>query len=194
MNMKLALVGLGAASLSACVSVLPEPVAPDALYQIEAQTNLMGLTHDIIVREPEAPRLIAGQGIVSEGADGGLRMIPGAEWSGPATRQIQLAMIDSFATGTDGNAVLPELGIFADYELASKLSVLRLRGETAMCEMVVSLIATEDRSLVARADITSETRADSGKAKDRALALKEAASDCATQASQFAIDKLPEGS
>lgn len=187
---KLATLILSASALTACVSVLPEPTGPDALYEIEATQDLAGLTQDLIVREPEAPRLMAGQGMVSEGADGGLRLVAGVEWSGPATRQIQLAMIDSFKTGEAGNAVLPELGIFADYELASQLSVLRLEGETAVCKMVVSLIETQGRNLLARRDITASEQASGRDAASRAAALKTAASACATQASAFAIEQL----
>ena len=190
MNIKLINIGLLCTALTACISVLPEPVAPDALYGVEASTSQSGLAHDVIVREPEAARLMAGQGMVSKGADGGLRMISGAEWSGPATRQIQLAIIDSFETGEAGNAVAPELGILADYELASRVSVLHLQGETAMCEMVVSLIATRDRSLISHTEITARQMAGSRSSSDRATALKQAASACAAQASAFVIETL----
>jgi len=190
MNIKLINIGLLCAALTACVSVLPTPVAPDALYGVEASTSQSGLAHDIIIREPEAARLMAGQGMVSKGADGGLRMVSGVEWSGPATREIQLAIIDSFRTGETGNAVAPELGILADYELASRVSVLQLQGETAICEMVVSLIAARDRSLMAHTEIMAQVTATSRSSADRAVALKQAASECAAQASLFAIETL----
>jgi len=190
MMIKLINIGLVCAALTACVSVLPEPVAPDALYSVDASTAQSGLAHDVIVREPEAARLMAGQGMVSKGADGGLRMISGVEWSGPATRQIQLAIIDSFETGAAGNAVAPELGILADYELASRISALQLEGEIAQCEMVVSLIATRDRSLIAHKEITAQETTRSRASADRATALKQAASACAAQASAFVIETL----
>ena len=192
MNMKLFVIAACAAVTSACVSILREPTVADALYSIEAETELSGLPSDLIVREPDAPRLISGQALVSLSNDGGLRLVPGVEWSGPATRQIQLAIVDSFKTDGIGNAVLPELGIFADHELATKLSVLRLEGETAVCEMVVSLIATNNRALIARTDVSATEPAQSNRTSDRARALKTAASACATQAAEFAIDTLSE--
>ncbi len=194
MTLKIATLGVAASLLGACVSVLPEPSAPEALYRIEAQTQIEGLAHNLIIREPEAPRLIGGQGLVSEGADGGLRMIPGVEWSGPATRQIQLAIIDSFAPGAPGNALLPELGVLTEYELATELSLLRLDGETAICRMMVSLIATQSRSLIARTAVEAREQAPSQRAADRASALREAATVCAAKASQFAIEALPPAS
>lgn len=190
MSLKRLIIGAALGLSSACVSVLPEPATPDALYSIDANAEYEGLSQNLIVREPEAPRLVSGQNIISEGADGGLRVVRGVEWSGPATRQIQLAMVNSFKLEEAGNAVLPELGILAGYELATELSVLKLRGETGTCEMAVSLISTRDRSLIARTQITARETASSRSSRDRAQALKAAASDCAAQASKFAIETL----
>jgi len=177
--------------LPACVSVLPEPATPDALYRVEALQKFEGLSQHLIIREPEAPRLIAGQGMVSEGTDGGLRLIPSVEWSGSATRQIQLAMIDSFKIGGPANALLPELGIIADYELASQLKTLSLQGQTARCVMTVSVVTTGDRHLLALTEVRATIESDSNSGRDRALALRDAASNCAAQAAQFAVGALP---
>ena len=180
-----------ATALGGCVSVLPEPAAPDALYRIEAGKDQTGLSQDLIIREPEAPRLIAGQGIVSEASDGALRLVPGVEWSGGATRQMQLAMLDSFEIGGGGNAVLPELGIVAPFELASHLKELTLKGERAVCTMTATVVTTGDRGLVDRKEITSAVTATSGSARDRARALREAGSNCAAEAALFAIEVVP---
>ncbi len=180
-----------ATALAGCLSVLPEPDAPDALYRIEAARDLTGLNQDLIIREPEAPRLMAGQGIVSEAADGALRLIPGVEWSGSATRQLQLAMIDSFAVGERGNAVLPELGVIAPFEMASQLKALNLEGDRAVCTMTASVVATRGRQLIARTELSAQALAVSNSGRDRALALRDAASDCAKQAAEFAINSIP---
>lgn len=190
MNLKLHLIAASACFATACVSVLPEPTAPDALYSVDASSTFAGLSQELIVREPEAPRLISGQNMISEGSDGGLRVVRGVEWSGPATRQLQLAIMNGFKLGEAGNAVLPEHGILAQFELASDLSALKLEGETGVCEMAVSVISTRDRSLIARRKITAREQADSRSAGDRALALKDAASSCAAQATEFAITTL----
>lgn len=194
MNLKLPIIAVSACLATACVSVLPEPEAPEALYRVEAQSAYAGLSQDLIVREPEAPRLISGQNMISEGGDGGLRVVRGVEWSGPATRQIQLAIVNSFEIGETGHAVLPELGVLAPYELASQLKVLRLRGDTGVCEMTVSLISTVDRSLLARTEISSRQQASNGSARNRAGALRAAATNCAAQATEFAISALSDPS
>lgn len=194
MKMKLPIIAASICMATACVSVLPEPEAPEALYSVEAANAYSGLSQDLIVREPEAPRLMSGQNMISEGGDGGLRVVRGVEWSGPSTRQIQLAIVNSFEIGEAGDAVLPELGILAQYELASQLTGLKLRGDTGICEMAVSLVSSRDRSLLARTQITARETATSGSARDRARALKAAASDCAAQAAQFAIETLSDRS
>lgn len=176
--------------IAGCVSVLPEPTTPDALYRVETQTKLDGLSADLVVREPEAPRLIAGQGMVSEGADGGLRLIPGVEWSGNATRQIQLAMIDNFDVDTGRHALLPELGVAARYELATHLKTLHVQGDAARCVMTVSMINAQSRHLMRSKEVRSTHIADSNSSRDRALALQAAASDCAAQAAAFSIEAL----
>ncbi|MEO0607422.1 MAG: ABC-type transport auxiliary lipoprotein family protein [Pseudomonadota bacterium] len=185
----LCLVAAGLA-LSACVSVLPEPSAPDALYRIDAAEPYSGLQSHVTVREPEAPRLIAGPGLVSEARDGALRLIPGVEWSGSATRQMQLAMIDSFEVGTGGHALLPELGVIAPVELASQFKVFNLRGETAVCEMTISLVTSGQRDLLARTEIKARATAASRSGRDRAQAMRLAGSDCAAQAAGFVIETL----
>ena len=190
MKTPILLVGLCAALLSGCVSVLPQPEAPDALYKITSKARFADLPHTLVVREPEAARIIAGQALVSESATGEYRLIPGVEWSGPSTRQIQYAIIDSFAPEAPGHAVAPELGVLAEYELATRVSALRLRGETALCSMVVSVITNRNRELIARAQVSAEGVASDESAKARAMALSEVASDCATQASAFALETL----
>lgn len=179
-------------ALVGCVSVLPQPEAPDALYRLEATQDYSGLAQNLIVREPEAPRLLAGQGIVSESSDGALRLIPGVEWAGSATRQMQLAMIDSFEVGQGGFAVLPELGVIAPFELASQLKIFNLQGETAVCKMSVSLVTTGKRALLARTEIRARETALSNSARDRAQALRRAGSDCAAQVAAFVIETVPD--
>lgn len=190
MDLRFLLIGASIGMATACVSVLPEQAAPDALYRIEASTRAPGLSQSLIVREPEAPRLFGGQRMVSEASDGGLRIVPGVEWSGPATRQLQLAMIDSFKIEENASAVLPELGIVSKYELATQITSLKLEQETGICEMVVSIIDTGDRTLVARKQLNASEQSVSSAPGDRALALESAASNCALQASEFAIETL----
>lgn len=178
-------------ALSACVSVLSEPQAADLLYRLEGRGQVTGLTASVIIREPEAPRLMGGEGMVSEGSDGGLRLLPGAEWTGRSTRQIQLAIVDSFDLASDGAALLPETGAKSEYELASRLRTLELRGTEATCAMSVSLIVTKTRALVKQGEILERAQAATDRTQARAQALQKAGDQCAAKAAEFVRDNLP---
>ncbi len=188
---KLALVTLIGLS-TACVSVLPEPDVSDALYRIEGQRSVKALPFNITIREPEAPRLVAGQAMVSEGNDGGLRLVPGVEWSGPASRQMQLAIIDSFDPAAEGAALLPEMGVLTDYELATHISTLRLIRDEAVCEMTVTLLRSTTRKPIEIEQVSARKMALDGSASDVAAAMQSAASDCAAATAGFAAKTLSE--
>jgi ABC-type uncharacterized transport system auxiliary subunit len=176
----------GALGLGACVSVLPEPVTPDALYRISAATNGPSLNADIAIREPEAPRVMAGSALVSEDASGALRLIPGVEWAGPATRQFQLALVDSFSGDGAGAAVLPETGVAAQFELASRFAAFGLQDGKAVCQVTVDIINTRSRKLVASDNVFVSASAPSGRSSDRALSMKSVAEQCVSKVSSFA--------
>ena len=57
--------------------------------------------------------------------------------------------------------------------------------------MTVSLIAARDRTLLALTEVRASEAANSPSNRDRALALRDAASACAAQAAQFAFVALP---
>ncbi|MEM9054692.1 MAG: ABC-type transport auxiliary lipoprotein family protein [Pseudomonadota bacterium] len=180
--------GAAAIALAGCVSVLPEPEAPDALYRIEGQKTIQGLTENVIIREPEAPRLSAGQAMVSE-MSGRLRLIPRVEWAGAATRQMQNAIIDSFSLQNDGNALLPESGVSTAYEVFSHMKVFHVVDGEAVCDMTVAttfLISRNGASQVEHVSAKVPVRGD--RADDLAFALKEAGEQCAEEAARFIAD------
>ena len=176
--------------LGACVSVLPEPETPDALYRIEASTNGPTLSENLLIREPEASRIFAGSALVSEDSQGAVRLVRGAEWADPATRMLQLALADSFTHSPTGAAVLPETGVRARYALSSRLTMLGfVRGE-AVCRVSVSLIETRSRALITQTRIVTSQNPSSVETGDRAVALKGAAQDCVAEMAKFAADQL----
>ena len=178
--------------LAACVSVLPEPDTPDALYRIDAQAEGAILARDILITEPEALNIFAGQSLVSEDSEGGLRLIPKIEWAGPATRLIQLALVDSFSYSSAGSALLPESGVRADYELSSRIQTLALVGDQAVCLVAANLIETERRRLKAQKQIEVRLSISDLTTETRAQALKSAAEQCVVNISEFVSDQLAE--
>lgn len=156
--MRLSILSLAATlTLAGCVSVLPEPEAPDALYRISAIGAPIALNQTVIIKEPEAPQIMSGRQMVREDAGGAIRLIPGTEWAGRSTRLLQLALVDSFGGGR-GSAVLPESGVDADYELSIRLTTLGFEGERAVCSGAASLIEGSTRKIVAqdRVDVSHD--------------------------------------
>lgn len=176
-------------SLGGCVSVLPDPGTPDVLYDIDPAEQ-RALSAHIIVRQPDAPSLYAGQALVSEDETGALRLLPSAEWAGSMTRQLQLALVDSFAPSADGTAMLPEAGTFAPYELSVRVIALNLRGRNAMCETRATVIQQNGRLITAQQLISETVTASDDTSLTRARALKSAAEACVASIAAFAADAL----
>lgn len=173
-----------------CLSVLPEPETPDALYAIEAVAGGPELTANITIREPEAGRLISGTALVSKDAGGALRLIRGAEWAGPATRQMQLALVDSFSTSLSGAAVLPESGVRTQFQLSSRIQTLGLIGEIAECSVSVGVVHGRSRELIAQTRISAQQLATGPSTPERAQALKAATQRCVQDMARFGAKTL----
>lgn len=171
-------------AVSGCVSVLPEPATPDALYRIDAHANGPELTASVTIREPEAARVFAGTAMVSEDGAGALRLVPGVEWAGPATRQFQLALVDSFGA-SGARAVLPESGIATRYELSSRLATFGFVRDEAVCVVSVDLIDLTKRTSVKSGTVKSSALVTEGGASSRALTMKSVAQQCVAKVSEF---------
>lgn len=176
---------VGAMALTGCVSVLPEPAIPDALYRIQAPVDGPALSVGLTIREPEAPRVFSGAAMVSEDATGALRLVPGVEWAGPATRQFQLALVDSFAQEGEG-AVLPESGVATRYELSSRLKTFGFVGENAVCDISLTIIDTTSRARVKSGVVSISEPTLDRKASARAQTMKMVAEQCVADVSTFA--------
>ena len=120
--------GLAACSLAACVSVLPEPKVPEGLYRFAPMETVYDLEDSVIVREPDASRLVAGRAIASEDSSGALRLVPNVEWTDSSTRLMQMAMLDALQGQGAGKAIAPETGAAAPYELSWQVTDFTLSG------------------------------------------------------------------
>ncbi len=195
--MRAMLIGRGilfaaALSVAGCVSVLPEPETPDALYRIEAAQVRQDLSVNLVVREPDAAQIVAGQALVTVDASGAMRLVRSVEWSGRSTRLLQLALVDSFSMNGGGAALLPETAVTAQYELISRVQAFELRGEEAVCELTVSIVNTRIHGLVEQTEVSAQRTAQSDRAPARAAALKSAGEACVAQMAEFAATTLNE--
>lgn len=184
--MRTLLITLAAAiPLGACVSVLPEPEAPEALYRIEATTPPLSLDRTVLIREPEAPQIMSGRAMVREDAVGAMRLMPRVEWAGRSTRLMQLALVDSFSGGP-GGAVLPESGVGAEYEYAVRLTTLGFEGDDAVCSGTASLIEARTRKLVFQDRVSVRNSADQG----RPETLKQVSEACVSEFASLLSEAL----
>ncbi len=184
MKMRSLIAVFGLTSLAGCLSVLPEPDSADALYRIEASSSVP-LAYDVTIEQPEAPSILAGRALSVEDESGAVRLIRGAEWAGPATRQIQLALIDSFEVGEAGAATLPETGIIAPYEAAIRLTHFGLVVNEARCEATVTVVDATNRSVIARETVsTRESIIDLSKS-ERGPIMKSVAEACVLKMADF---------
>ena len=180
------LCGIAVLGAAGCVSVLPEPESADALYRIEAATDRQNLLANLIIREPEAPQIVAGNSLVSEDASGAIRLVRSVEWAGRSTRLLQLALVDSFSVGGEGAAILPETGATAKYELSSRVQAFELRRGDAVCEVSVALLDTGTRVLLKQGEVRVSRQVSGDRATDRAGQMKSVAEQCVAEMSVFA--------
>lgn len=171
-----------------CLSVLPEPDAPGALYRIAPVEAGASLSRHVIIREPEAPRLFAGRDMVVEGADGGLRLVGGAEWAGRYTRLVQLALIDALSGG-EGMALDASSGAPGDYELSWRVAEILVSDARARCVLDLNLLDGRTRAPVAAGKVSGGGAVTGSGPGDRARALSMASRACVAAAAAFVAEK-----
>lgn len=173
--------------LSGCVSLIPEPEVPNALYRlgpIEEKGSFI-IRETVLVRQPEAPRILSGVDLASRDNTGAIRLLSGVEWADRAPRLLQLTVLDYLGTKGNGAALLPETGARASYELSWRLAEFSLEGNTAIAEAELTLLDGRTRAPLRQLTISSQHEASNGNASSRAQALAEAGRDIARQAADF---------
>ena len=177
--------GLAACSLAACVSVLPEPKVPQGLYRFAPVETVYDLDASVIIREPEASRLVAGRAIAAEDSAGALRLVPNVEWTDSSTRLMQMAMLDALEGQGAGRAVSPETGAPAEYELSWQMIDFTLSGTTGRCRVRATLLDGASREVLDQVIVSASSPAQGSSNADRARALGEAGRACVNDAAAF---------
>ena len=183
-----------ALSLSACLSIIPEPEAPNALYRLgplESDTART-LEASVNIRQPEAPRILAGTEMVARDAEGAIRLVENVEWADRSTRLLQLALLDHLGGTGEGLAVLPESGARTDYELSWRLSDFVLEGRDAIARIELTLLGTRDRKPIAQTVVSTRVGAEGSSNGARATALAEAGRQAVVLAADFLAKEISE--
>ena len=176
--------------VSGCVSFLPEPEVPQALYRLGPIDQGASIPFDrsVVVRQPDAPRILSGVSMVSRNRDGAIKLVKDVEWADRLPRLLQMTMLDYLGPTEGGFAILPETGARAEFELSWRLAEFSLEGNRAIAQAELTLLDGKTRAALRQLTIYSESQADSGSASDRAQALADAGRDIVRQAAEFVAD------
>lgn len=142
------------AGLSACVSVLPEPEGPKAVYSLSFSADLTDrapLAGIVVVREPDGTRMMAGRNMVFEGDNGALSVLGRVQWADSSTLMLQRALIDALNAGEgQGIAVSPDAGTRGDIEVSWRVVSLAVRKDDAHAVLTLTLLDGRDRAPLAQ--------------------------------------------
>lgn len=158
---RLASLGLGTLLLTGCVSVLPDPVVPDALYRLRVSSSpIQGepvrLSRNVTVYEPDGSTLLLGKGVVFEDEAGGLSVMRKAQWSDPASRLLQNLLLDRLsirAPDSEGMALSEQSGAAAPVELHWQARDFFVRDGNAIATFRVTLLTGRSRQVVGQFEV-----------------------------------------
>jgi cholesterol transport system auxiliary component len=185
-----------ALGLTACVSVLPNPIVPDALIELpveRANPPAAELLADINVYPPDATRATSGADIAVR-TGGELVFLADVRWSDAAPRLLQSAVVNSLSKAKGpGHANAGQMGVRSDYDLRWRIVDLSVGKETApvRAEVTASIVDSQTRRIIAQQGFRAEGVPVSGTPRDRAAALAQAAQSIADQVSAFAAQSAP---
>lgn len=198
--MRIALLSLAAAagaSLAGCVSVLPEPVVPDALVSLPAEratAPAAPLKADVNVYPPDASVAFAGLDMaVREQQE--IVYLKDMKWADAPTRLLQSAVVNALSAGQGpGRASAAQMGIRTDYDVRWRLVDLSVgKGSgAAIASAQVSVAGSKDRRIIAQKSFRAEATPVSDTARDRAAALALASQSLADQVAAFVAESTPE--
>jgi len=179
-------------SLGACVSFLPEPETPNALYRFGPNDEVAGLVLDssVIIRQPEAPRVFAGVEIAARDEAGAVRVVKGVEWADRAPRLLQLTLLDMLNGDGQGHALLPESGALADYQLSWRLAEFSLQERTATASVEFVLIDAKTRKALSQTLASVDVQSRGSSAGERAEAMAEAGRQVVEAGARFLAAEL----
>ncbi len=183
-----AVLALGLAS-AGCVSVLPEQPKPEAVYRLPDPQTRVELETNVVIREPDAPRLLAVRKITSQGPDGGFKVLPGVAWADRATRMFQVTLLDAFSTSGNGLAVDDVTGVSGTYEVYWRVSQFSLDGGEGVCQLELTLLDGGSREPVAQHTVSASSPASARDDLARAIALADAGRQCVERAATFIAER-----
>ena len=187
-----AISSLALLGVAACVSVLPEPDAPDALLELpdaRATAPAGELMADIVVYAPDSNRAFAGVNIPVRDEQE-LVFLSDMRWADAAPRLLQGGVVNALSKAQgDGAVATAELATRGDYDLRWRIIDLSVTRGTGPVNVAVeaSLVETLSRRIAAQERIAVALTPASASSRARAATLAEAAQDVADQVAAFVV-------
>ncbi len=176
--------------LGGCLSLLPEPMIPEALIALpadRAQAPADALEADVGVFPPDASRAYSGVDIaVADQQE--LVYLADVRWSDAAPRLLQGAVIDALSkAGGEGQVTSAQQGTRTDYDLRWRVVDLSVSKGVGPVKVVVdaSVVDSQTRRVVGQERFSAEGSPTGAEPRARAAALALAAQSVADQVAAF---------
>lgn len=189
---------LGAAAglgLAGCVSVLPEPAAPDAVYSFYDMGAVKSapLYGTVVVREPDGPRLMSGRNVIVDAGGGSLGVDAKSQWADNTTVMMQYALVDALnAFGGSGVALDDSSGARGDVEVFWRIRDFSAGSDSATMTLTVTILEGRSRAPLAREDFEAVVPIRGNRVNAMRDASREAISEAAEFIRSYTADNLAE--
>lgn len=195
------LFAVSAISLSACVSVLPDPKEAPTVYRLtvpEMNASNIAVQENVVnIEYPTAPRALSGTDIVLSPDGRRLTAASAANWSESVPSLLRKTLIDTLAQDGRVIGVIPKGSTRVPYRL--NIDIRRFEavfdyGEesapNAIVQLNLSLTDTTSRTLIGVQTITTESRADYASVSSIVNAQDAATRDAMGQITNWLSEKL----
>jgi len=111
----------GFVSLSACVSLLPDPEPADLVYRIDNNVNFVEAganAPSLRIDRPTVAIALRGRDIIISQADRSLSVASGAMWADDIPTLVQRSLFDTLSGASDVIGVLPNSGARPQYRMS----------------------------------------------------------------------------
>ena len=172
---------------SACVSVLPEPVVPEALYRLDAATpqrdaQTVEIPKSLTVYQPEGSSLLLGKDIIFQTDTGGLSVLRKAKWSDTVSSLLQAKLLERLSTTDGESAVSDATAARTDAELRWRVRDFVITDDEAIAAFQITVMTARKRQIVDQFDVRI--------AEPYSGASSEAGVEALMQAAASAMDEI----
>ena len=193
--------GVALVGLSACVSILPEPMSANNIYRLSIDQNRAyqksATPIAIRVDRPKTPQTLRGKDLIATLEDNRVKVIDKAEWSQSLPDQIQSSLLSAINSQNDLVGVIPTSGARSNYRVhitVEKFEAHFDKGLNAAPRIdvayYVTLAKAGNRNLIGTANFSKSDRAESERVTHIVRTKSDINSDLTFEISQWISSQL----